>query len=135
MNKFNIYNGELNKSVFYDVRGSIADVFYDAKIDHVAFITSEPGAIRGNHYHEHSIQHILITSGSLEYWFADKQNLKNSNFVVAEKGDLITSDANEVHALRILENGCDFVALSQGQRGGQDYESDTFRVDSIISEI
>jgi quercetin dioxygenase-like cupin family protein len=110
-------------------------VFFNAKIDHVAFITSEPGAIRGNHYHEHSIQHILITSGSLEYWFADKQNLKNSNYIVARVGDLITSNANEVHALRILEKGCDFVAFSQGQRGGQDYETDTFRVESIIREI
>lgn len=132
MNKFHIYDGELNKSVFHDERGTIADVFYNAKIDHVAFITSCPGAIRGNHYHEHSVQHILITSGSLEYWYADKNDLSNSKFIVAQVGDLVTSDANEVHALRILENGCSFIAFSEGKRGGQDYESDTFRVDSII---
>ncbi len=132
MNKFHIYDGEINKSVFHDERGAIADVFYNAKIDHVAFITSNPGAIRGNHYHEHSIQHILITSGSLEYWYADKDDLSNSDFIVAKVGDLVTSGANEVHALRILEDGCDFIAFSEGQRGGQDYESDTFRVESII---
>lgn len=132
MNKFHIYDGEAEKSVFHDPRGSIADVFYNAKIDHVAFITSTPGAIRGNHYHEHSVQHILITAGSLEYWYADRHNLDESRFVIAEVGDLITSAANEVHALRILDEGCDFVAFSEGQRGGQDYESDTFRVESII---
>ncbi len=132
MNKFHIYDGEMNKSVFHDERGAIADVFYNAKIDHVAFITSNPGAIRGNHYHEHSIQHILITSGSLEYWYADKDNLSNSDFIVVKEGDLVTSHANEVHALRILEEGCNFIAFSEGQRGGQDYESDTFRVENII---
>ena len=134
MNKFHIFDGEPGKSVFLDSRGSIADVFYKAKLDHVAFITSTCGAIRGNHYHENSVQHILITSGSLEYWYADKNDLANSNFVVARVGDLITSNPNEVHALRILEQGCDFVTFSEGKRGGEDYESDTFRVESIIRD-
>lgn len=132
MNKFHIYDGDPGMSVFRDSRGSIADVFYKAEINHVAFITSTRGAVRGNHYHENSVQHILITAGSLEYWYADKNDLVNSNFVVARVGDLITSNPNEVHALRILDQGCDFVAFSEGKRGGEDYESDTFRVDSII---
>jgi dTDP-4-dehydrorhamnose 3,5-epimerase-like enzyme len=132
VNKINIYNGEPNKAVFHDSRGVIADVFYNAKIDHVAYITSLPGSIRGNHYHKHSIQHILITMGSLEYWYANKDNLNDSKYTVAVTGDLITSSASEVHALRILGEGCSFVAFSEGKRGGQDYESDTFRVDSII---
>ena len=39
---------------------------------------------------------------------------------------------NEIHALRIGPAGCEFLAFSSGERGGKDYESDTFRVDSII---
>jgi dTDP-4-dehydrorhamnose 3,5-epimerase-like enzyme len=132
MKKINIYEGEVENAVFHDERGIIADVFYSAKIDHVALITSKPGVIRGNHYHKNSIQHILITDGSLEYWFAEENNLANSDFVVARVGDLVTSEASEVHALKILEEGCTFIAFTEGQRGGKDYESDTFRVKNII---
>ena len=128
----NIFGGEIGKEVFRDSRGVIADVFYNSSIDHVALIDSVPGAIRGNHYHQNSVQHILVTKGSLEYWYADRNNLSESQFVVANVGDLVTSTEGEVHALRILEEGCTFVAFTQGQRGGQDYESDTFRVESII---
>ena len=53
-----------------DERGSIADyIFYNAKVNHVAIIKSEPNSIRGNHYHKETTQHILITKGSLEYWY------------------------------------------------------------------
>ena len=37
-----------------------------------------------------------------------------------------------VHALKILNQGCEFLAFSEGLRGGKDYEKDTFRVENII---
>jgi hypothetical protein len=30
------------------------------------------------------------------------------------------------------DDGCVFIAFAEGPRGGEDYENDTFRVDSII---
>ena len=62
---------------FKDKRGSIIDIFYKKKIDHVAIIDSKPNALRGNHYHKKTIQHMLITEGSLEYWYKPlKKNTK-----------------------------------------------------------
>ena len=40
----------------------------------------------------------------------------------------------EVHTLKIRKDGNQFIVFSEGVRGGKDYESDTFRVPSIINE-
>jgi dTDP-4-dehydrorhamnose 3,5-epimerase-like enzyme len=115
-----------------DDRGSIVDLFYDEDINHVATITSKPNVIRGNHYHKETTQHMLITKGSLEYWYKNVDSDKPSKMVEANEGDLVSTGPNEIHALRIGTEGNEFVVFSQGKRGGKDYESDTFRVDNII---
>lgn len=135
MNKFNIFtNLPKDLGFFRDERGIIVDLFYHTEINHIAIIESNPGAIRGNHLHKNSVQHIFILDGSLEYWY------KNENMMKAESshcvpGDLVTSPENEVHALKIGDQGCRFMAFTTGKRGGVDYESDTFRVDSIILNL
>jgi len=120
-------NLEINK----DKRGKIVDIFYKKNINHVAFITSKPMTLRGNHYHKKSTQHIFITKGSLEYWYKKL----NSNIIkkkIIKVGDIITTPPLEIHALKILNQGCEFLAFSEGLRGGKDYEKDTFRVENII---
>jgi dTDP-4-dehydrorhamnose 3,5-epimerase-like enzyme len=130
--KFNVFE-EVTKDleVHFDERGTIADVFFKANINHVAYITSHEGAIRGNHYHLETEQSILITKGSLEYWYAPIEDSANPQVVIAKVGDLVTSGRGEIHTMRMLEE-TDFVAFTQGKRGGSDYESDTFRVSSLL---
>lgn len=118
--------------VFKDDRGIIADVFYEHNINHVAIISSTPNALRGNHYHKETTQHILITKGSLEYWYKDLHSNESSKMYLAVVGDLISTPPYEIHALKITEEGNEFVVFSEGKRGGKDYESDTYRVESII---
>lgn len=115
-----------------DDRGSIVDLFYNEDINHVATVISEPNVIRGNHYHKETTQHMLMTKGSLEYWYKNIDSDEPSKMVVANEGDLVSTGPNEIHALRIGPEGNEFVVFSQGKRGGKDYESDTFRVDNII---
>ena len=115
-----------------DQRGSISDIFYNDEIHHVAIIKSEPKSIRGNHYHKETTQHILITQGSLEYWFKNVSDDGPAKCVVAKKGDIISTPPYEIHTLVIGDDGNEFVVFSQGPRGGSDYESDTFRVNSIL---
>lgn len=135
MNVINIFeNNNAPLEVHSDLRGVIADVFYNANINHVAIINSNPGAIRGNHYHKESVQHMLITSGQLEYWYKPLDSQEPVKMYLTKVGDLITTPAYEIHALKITENGNQFVVFSEGKRGGEDYESDTFRVDSIIEK-
>ena len=113
-----------------DKRGLIVDIFYKSKIDHVAYIVTKKGEIRGNHYHKETIQHTLILKGSVEYWERDI-NSKNSKKINSKDGDIIFSAPNTIHAFRYLEDS-DMIVFTEGPRGGKNYEQDTFRVDSII---
>jgi len=119
---------------FSDERGTIADVFYKANIEHVAIIkTNNNGRIiRGNHFHKKTTQHILMTKGSLKYWYKDSEK-KNSSIqnVDVREGYIVTTPPYEIHALECLE-ASEFIVFSTGLRGGADYEADTFRVDPIL---
>lgn len=117
-----------------DERGSIVDLFYNEDINHVAMVTSEPSVIRGNHYHKHTKQYTLITNGSLQYWYKQIDSNQKAKMITAQPGDLITTCPYEIHALLSGDKGSEFIVLTRGQRGGKDYESDTFRVNSIINE-
>ena len=128
-------NVESPLEIHSDKRGSIADIFYNTKIDHVAIINSEPNVIRGNHYHKETTQHILITKGSLEYWHKKVKSDDASEMIIANVGDLVSTPPFEIHALKIGSEGNEFIVFSEGTRGGKDYESDTFRVNSIINEL
>lgn len=133
MNKFNIFESRDDLQIFEDERGVIADIFYNTTINHVAFISSRPNTLRGNHYHALTTQHIFITDGSLEYWYAQNLSSPKASFEICQAGDLVTSEPGEIHALKIGPNGCKFIAFSTGLRGGLDYESDTFRVPDITN--
>ena len=135
MKVINVFNkGNENLEVHQDDRGIIADIFYKTNIEHVAIIKSEPNAIRGNHYHKETTQSMLMTKGSLEYWYKPVGSDDPSKMYLCKVGDLITTEPYEIHALRITDEGNEFIVFSEGKRGGMDYESDTYRVDSIIGE-
>ena len=119
---------------FKDKRGSIIDIFYKKKIDHVAIVDSKPNALRGNHYHKKTIQHMLITEGSLEYWYKPLKKKTKVKKKILKVGDLVSTPPYEIHALKISKKGNQFIVFSEGVRGGKDYEADTFRVPSIIDD-
>jgi len=126
--------GNKNLEIHQDNRGIIADVFYDANIKHVAIIKSKPNAMRGNHYHKETTQTMLITKGCLEYWYKQAGTDEPAKMYLCKVGDLITTEPYEVHAIRIINEENEFIVFSEGKRGGMDYESDTYRVDSIIEK-
>lgn len=120
------------KVATFDNRGDISDIFYNHPVDHVAIINSKKGAFRGDHYHKFTTQHIYMTKGSLRYHYRkiDEGNDKVKSVVVYE-GEMMTTRPNEVHALEMIEDN-QFIAFSEGKRGGKDYESDTYRVSPSI---
>ena len=116
-----------------DARGQIADILYKTPVEHVAIIESNHGGlIRGNHYHKETTQHIFVTRGSLRYWYQPSDLSQPVRSVVVHEYELVSTPAFEVHALEILEPN-QFVVFSHGRRGGDDYESDTFRVTPILT--
>lgn len=113
-----------------DERGSISDILYKEPIEHVTIIHSKKGAKRGNHFHKESTQWIYVLNGVMEYWHSDV-NRKNIQMVLMNEGDLVHTPPSEIHALYMV-TPVSFLAISHGLRGGEDYESDTYRVDNII---
>ncbi|MAH43813.1 hypothetical protein CL614_08915 [archaeon] len=114
-----------------DERGDIVDVFYKENIHHVAVVRSKKGVRRGDHYHKKTIQYMLITKGSLEYWHRPLDSKEPAQCLLMREGDFIVTPPNEVHALNIIEDN-EFVVFTTGERGGQDYESDTIRLNKTI---
>ena len=114
-----------------DERGEIFDIFYKDNIEHVAIIDSKPNTLRGNHYHKETTQHMLMTKGSLEYWYKEKGS-DEIKMKLLKEGDLVSTPPYEIHALRILEDGNQFLVFSQGIRGGKNYEDDTYRLDNKL---
>lgn len=133
MKHYNIYsNSQEGQGSFTDQRGTITDIFYARQINHGCVITNEPGAVRGNHYHEFTTQYALILEGSLTYFSRPINSTQPAEVFEAGPGDMVISPPNEIHAMRAGAQGCTFLAFAEGTRGGQDYEADTHRVDSII---
>jgi len=137
METYNIYKHKKNDLLgsFYDHRGSINDIFYQSNIEHVTLISSEKNSIRGNHYHKKTTQHILVISGSLEYWYKKINDDEAPKVFYAKTGDVVTSKPLEIHAMRTTEEACLFMVFTEGLRGGNDYENDTFRVESINCQL
>ena len=121
------------KPATMDERGQISDILYKSNFQHAAIIESNRGGlIRGNHYHKQTTQHIFITRGALRYWYQPLDKSEEVKSVLVKEYDLVSTPPFEVHALEILEP-TQFVVFSDGVRGGQDYESDTFRVTPILT--
>jgi mannose-6-phosphate isomerase-like protein (cupin superfamily) len=117
-----------------DIRGTIVDIFSKTDIQHIAAIRTNAGSIRGDHYHAKTLQYMLITEGSLEYWHKPLGSDRPAEMVVLSRGDVVETPQNEIHALRMCGEN-EFLALTIGVRGGADYEKDTVKVTpSIIPE-
>jgi len=133
MKHYNIYNNnEKGLGSFTDDRGTITDIFHLIDMNSACLITNNPGAVRANHYHKQTTQYTFILSGSLDYYSKPVDSEEPPNVITAGAGDFIISEPNEIHAWRTGREGCTLIAFAQGPRGGEDYENDTFRVESII---
>jgi dTDP-4-dehydrorhamnose 3,5-epimerase-like enzyme len=116
-----------------DERGAISDILNKAQINHAGVIESKgAGVIRGNHYHKATTQHIFLTKGSLRYWYQPADKSQPVKSVLVREYEMISTPPGEIHALEILEPN-QFIEFSQGAGGGEDYESDTFRVPPILT--
>jgi len=133
MKHYNIYNNtEPKLGQFTDDRGSITDIFHLVDMNSGCLITNTPGAIRANHYHKLTTQYTYILTGSIDYYSKPVGSEEPANVITAGAGEFIISEPNEIHAWRTGPEGCTLIAFAQGPRGGEDYESDTIRVESII---
>jgi dTDP-4-dehydrorhamnose 3,5-epimerase-like enzyme len=115
-----------------DERGEIKDILYNEPVEHITVITSKAGVTRGNHFHKETIQWVYLHSGKIKS-LTKKEN-EDVVSSILEPGDLLKTDKLEQHALQALEDSVFFV-FTKGPRGGEDYESDTYRLEEPLKEL
>lgn len=112
------------KPNFTDARGTITDLFVNDDLS-VTDITFTEGAIRGNHYHEHTKQIDIVMEGELE---ARKVDLvEGEQYATLKEGEQVTHWPHEAHAYKATKPSR-IISICFGVRKGTDYEKDVIRL-------
>jgi oxalate decarboxylase/phosphoglucose isomerase-like protein (cupin superfamily) len=114
-----------------DSRGEITDLLVKENVEYVTLITSRKGTTRGNHFHKATTQWVYVLEGRLKVLTQLPEAAVVS--AVLEKGDLIVNTPMEGHAMVALEDSS-FLVFTKGPRGGEDYESDTYRLPEPLQD-
>ena len=122
---------EHKEAAFVDERGVITDVFVGAPKEHSTVISTKKGAVRGNHYHKVSRQWDFIVSGSFRV-FGKREGGQIEEATVSAS-DLISWESGEAHEFIALEDSV-FITFVDGVRGGANFESDTYRLETPLHE-
>lgn len=116
---------------YADERGSITDILQKEEIEYITVITSVKGVERGHHYHKKTTQWVYLMEGRMK----SLTQLPGEPVVatILEKGDLAVTYPMERHAMIALEDSV-FLVFTRGPRGGEDYETDTYRLKQPLRE-
>jgi len=119
------------KPVFVDERGSIWDLLTDEVIQHVGFLVTRKGAIRGKHFHKEQKQYTLVTKGRMKIIVKDLKN-NDSSIKEFELGvnDMIMFPPYHYHSIEALEDS-ECLVFTSKSRKDTGYEDDTYRIDNI----
>lgn len=118
---------------FEDARGAIRDIFVGESKEHITIISTTKGGVRGNHYHTVSQQSDYLVSGKMRV-LGQKLGESALTDITWNPGEVIDWDVNEVHEFIALEDSV-FITFVNGVRGGDNFEKDTFRVETPLHEI
>ena len=113
-----------------DNRGIIMDLLEGTNINAVTFITLKKGTVRGNHYHKQTTQWNYVIKGRIK--FVTQVGDYPIQEAILEEGGFAVTEPMEKHALVGMEDS-ETLVFTQGPRGGKEYESDTFRLDTPLT--
>ena len=113
------------KVAFTDERGDITNILDGVDIRHIAFITSKPFTVRGNHFHEWQQQYIYILRGEMLTYSCHKNSPHTIHILRADAGDLLYCPPNVAHAYQALSQGCEFLNIDDDVRNPDTYAEDT----------
>ena len=108
------------------------DIFVSEPYQHCVIVYSNKGSIRGNHFHKKSQQTDFMLFGSMQAYSRKRGSKKVEKFVV-KKNDVTHWEKDEAHEFIALEK-CAFLSFVNGPRGGDNYESDTYRLKIPLHE-
>lgn len=115
---------------FKDGRGEIIDLLENESINAITVITFTKGAVRANHYHKKTTQWNYLMSGKVKI----VSQIPGEPIVetIMQPGDFVVTGPNVAHGLVGLESSS-LMVFTKGPRGGKEYESDTYRLETPIA--
>jgi len=115
---------------FKDDRGEITDLLENENINAITRITFRKGAVRANHYHKQTTQWNYVVAGSIK--LVSQEPGQPPAETILGPGEFAVTGPNVSHALVALEES-DLLVFTKGPRGGKEYESDTFRLETPLA--
>lgn len=112
-----------------DDRGEIIDLLVKEPVEYVTLIRSVKGAVRGNHFHKETLQWIYLIDGKLRV--LSRMPGEEVRVDEIEPGQVFLNDLLEHHAVEALEDST-FMVFTRGPRGADDYERDTYRLETPL---
>jgi dTDP-4-dehydrorhamnose 3,5-epimerase-like enzyme len=89
---------------FKDKRGSITDIFYNMKFNHVSLISSKKKVVRGNNYFKNNTQYIYNLTSDFEYWFKKYNSKKKPKKIIVKQGWVVITPSYEAHAIKFIND-------------------------------
>lgn len=122
------------RPVFEDERGAIFNLIDGVELRSVLYITSQPGSIRGNHYHKTQTQWVYLLEGRFDLHIRDTRDSEDAESEVFEMfpGDMMKIPARVTHAFEIKEY-TEFIEVADQRQGGEGeyYDEDTVNVELV----
>ena len=115
------------KPNFTDDRGTITDLLVTPDYS-ITQVTFTPGAVRGNHYHEQTVQYDFVLKGTIKCVTSLNGEKKE---VTLHQGDTLIHPANQAHAYTTTE-ASELLSICYGIRKGDDYEKDVIRLETPL---
>ncbi len=115
---------------FKDARGEITDLLEGKNVNAVTRITFTKGSVRGNHFHKETTQWNYLIRGKVKILVQVGDGAIKE--IILQPGDLVSTAPMEKHAIVGIEES-DLLVFTEGPRGGKEYESDTFRLESPLA--
>lgn len=114
---------------FVDGRGEIQSLV-EMPMQSSHIIRSNPGAIRGNHYHKTDWHFDYIISGECEFYFRPVGDTNPPKMMMLKSGQMLWTPPMVEHAMRYPVE-CLMVSFARNPRTHDAYESDVVRVKLI----
>ena len=115
---------------FIDERGIIQPLI-DIEMKSSILITSNPGAIRANHYHKTDWHYMYLISGKMDYYYREHGTNNEIKQVSLTKGDMVFTPPMEEHT-SYFPDDTHFLAISRNPRDQDAYETDVIRVNQLV---
>ena len=114
---------------FCDERGNIQPLL-DIDMKSSVLITSNPGAVRANHYHKTDWHYCYVLSGEIKYFYRPHGDNKQAKELIINEKQMFFTPPLVDHAM-VFPKKTEFLTWSRNSRIQEVYEADVCRIPPI----